>query len=447
MHVEDSTFLNDLPESWYSSDGYADKLIEYLTERNEQESLKPFFAYLPFSAPHWPLQAPEKNMKKYKGLYADGPEALRRRRLERLQKLGIIAPTTVPHPVVGMAGEEDEHQWDRLDEDTRQKSARAMEAYAGMVDRMDWNIGRVLEYLKKTGQYENTLIMFMSDNGAEGASYEAAPILGDQMMAHIAKYYDNSLENIGRANSFVWYGNYWAQAATAPSRLFKMFSTEGGCRVPLIVKPALQSRPSPRAETIATDSIITDAFCTVMDIVPTILELAGLQHPGKEYAGRPIAQLRGRSWKSFLDEVSLAGSTTRSRLGVRGIPIHSPDYAAGFEIAGSGALRRGDYKITFVPAPRGPQRWELFNIRTDPGETQDLSTNEPTLFKELLALWEDYRQEVGVVGLAGEFRRPVPGEKTSAVDEFSDPYAWIKYIGRPDITPESLKGVVPTNVK
>ncbi|CAI4220207.1 unnamed protein product [Parascedosporium putredinis] len=313
LHVEDNAFLSNLPQPWYSSDGYADKLIEYLSERNEQDRTKPFFAYLPFSAPHWPLQAPKKNMNKYKGLYADGPEVLRRQRLERLQNLGIIAPTAVPHPVVGMAGEEDEHQWDRLDEDTRQKSARAMEAYAGMVDRMDWNVGRVLEYLKKTGQYENTLIMFMSDNGAEGASYEAAPILGDQMMAHIAKYYDNSLENIGRGNSFVWYGNYWAQAATAPSRLFKMFSTEGGCRVPLIVKPALQTRAGPGAETLATDSIITDAFCTVMDVVPTILELAGLQHPGKEYA----------------------------------------DYAAGFEIAGSGALRRGDYKVTFVPAPRG----------------------------------------------------------------------------------------------
>lgn len=220
-----------------------------------------------------------------------------------------------------------------------------------------------------------------------------------------------------------------------------MFSTEGGCRVPLIVKP--NCHPATlvsRTDTTASDSVITDAFCTVMDIVPTILDLAGLSHPGAEYKGRPIAQLRGRSWKPFLEHIASAMMQLDSRPRIAKMPIHAPDYAAGFEIAGSGALRRA--------LRRGPQRWELFNISTDPGETEDLSEKEPELFNELLALWEEYKTDVGVVGLAGEFMRPTPGGQPGAVhDEFSDPYAWIKYIGRPEITPERLRSVVPTNVK
>ncbi|KAF4463191.1 arylsulfatase [Fusarium albosuccineum] len=443
LHVEDDRYLNSLPQPWYSSDSYAEKLINYLKERTPEYRDKPFFAYLPFSAPHWPLQAPVENMAKYKGIYADGPAKLRLARLQRLKELHLIAPDIEPHPVVALPAEQQE--WDALDDETRQKSARAMETYAGMVDRMDWNIGRVLDFLKQEGEFDNTLIMFMSDNGAEGASYEALPIMGEKIMANIAKYYDNSLDNIGRQNSFVWYGSRWAQAATASSRLFKMFSTEGGCRVPLIVKPPSSGTDKVgREDRKPTESVITDAFCTVMDIVPTILDLAGVSHP-VEYKGRAVAQLRGRSWKPFLENVV---TESRPGPGIAKIPIHDPDYVAGFEIAGSGALRRGDYKITFVPVPRGPQRWELFNIRKDPGEVHDLSQKEPKLFAEMLALWDKYKEEVGVVGLAGEFARPTPGGPSPGlVDEVSDPYAWIKYVGRPEITPKQLIGVVPDNVK
>jgi arylsulfatase A-like enzyme len=433
--------VDELPADWYSSDGYATKLLSYLADRSTEEKEKPFFAYLPFSAPHWPLQAPPENIEKYKGLYHDGPDALRLRRLQRLKEMGIIDPSVKPHPVVAAPGEPEE--WDSLSDDVRQKSARAMEVYAGMVDRMDWNIGRVVDYLKQSGEYDNTFILFMSDNGAEGASYEAMPLMGQKIADHIAKYYDNSLDNIGRGNSFVWYGSRWAQAATAPSRLYKMFSTEGGCRVPLVVKPPQSgAHEILKNDTTRADrgGLITDAFCTVMDLVPTVLDLAGLSHPGTTYKGREIAPLRGSSWKNFLSALSTQSSDT-----TRKSAIHKADYVAGFEIAGSGALRRGNSKITFVPAPRGPQRWELFNIADDPGETTDLSKEQPDLFKEMLQLWEDYRKEVGVVGLAGEFQQVIQGkEGTAPQDEFDDPYAWIKYIGRPDKTPKDLLGVVPS---
>ncbi len=320
-------------------------------------------------------------------MYADGPEALRLRRLNRLKELGLVPQDVNPHPFVTAPGEQTE--WDTLSEDTRSKSARAMEVYAGMVDRMDWNIGRVIDYLKQTGEYENTFVLFMSDNGAEGASYEALPLVGKSVVDHIAKYYNNSLDNIGRGNSFVWYGNRWAQAATAPSRLYKMFSTEGGCRVPLVVKPPLSTARS------TGEGIITDAFCTVMDLVPTVLDLAGLQHPGTTYKGREVAPLRGQSWKDYL--AALAAHEEEGEETAAVDPrhaIHGADYVAGFEIAGSGALRRGDWKITYVPAPRGPQRWELFNIKEDPGETTDLSGSKPDVLEELLKLWISTRKRL-----------------------------------------------------
>ena len=430
LHAEDDIILDRLPEGFYSSDAYADKLISYLDDRTEEEERQPFFAYLPFSAPHWPLQAPKEVCDKYRGFYDAGPEVLRQRRLRRLRELGMVDPGVEAHPVVITDGTPE--NWKELPDHIRQASSRAMEVYAGMVDRMDWNIGRVVEHLKRTGEYDNTFVLFMSDNGAEGASYEATPLVGDSIMAHIEKYYDNSLENIGRSDSFVWYGCRWAQAATAPSRLFKMHSTEGGCRVPLVVKPPTNLASSASSST----GIISDVFCTVMDIVPTCLELAGLKHP-TNYKGREIAPLRGRSWVNFL---SLAHSGPKSN--DRANEIHGQDYVMGFEIAGSGAIRRGDWKITFVPAPRGPQRWELFNIRKDPGEVHDLAEEMPGILQQMLALWEEYKAETGAVGVVGEFPTVIQG-KGSVIDEMDDPYAWIKYIGKPEITPDNLRGIIP----
>ncbi|KAK5173660.1 uncharacterized protein LTR77_002341 [Saxophila tyrrhenica] len=418
LHAEDGQYINKLPEDFYSSDAFASKLIQYLDERSVEEKEKPLFAYLPFSAPHWPLQAPKESMDKYRGMYDDGPDALRLRRLHRLKELGLLDPNIVPHEIVAV-GREQGH-WNTLTDYERAKSARSMEAYAGMVDRMDHNIGRILDSLKASGEYDNTYILFMSDNGAEGASYEARDMIREDILTHIAKYYDNSLDNIGRANSFVWYGNRWAQAATAPSRLYKMFSTQGGCHVPLVVKPAVQQkndRPSGNA--------IIPAFCTVQDILPTLLDLAGLQHPAPNYRGREILPMRGKSWKDFLSSPSIDDV----------FAIHGPDHATGFECAGSGALRRGRYKITYVPAPHGPQRWELFDIEDDPGETKDISAQQPEEFEALLKLWEEYKNEVGVVGVREELG---DGSENAFKDDFEDVGRVTRWIGKEDV-PEHVK--------
>ena len=428
LHMEDSEYISQLPEGFYSSDFYASKMISYLSERNESEKEKPFFAYLPFSAPHWPLQAPKESMDKYKGIYSDGPDALRIRRLQSLKKLGLISQGVIPHDVVTTAGEPAE--WDKMTDSERAKSARAMEAFAGMVDRMDENIGLVMDYLKSTGEYDNTYVFFMSDNGAEGASYEALPIIGDEVMKHIDEYYDNSLDNIGCKDSFVWYGVRWAQAATAPSRLYKMFSTQGGCRVPLVMKPRKEGGDS------AGDRV-TDAFCTVMDIVPTILELAGLRHPGESYRGRPVAPLRGSSWLPYF--IAIADCTDGDPR-FRNEDIHDSQKVTGWEICGSGAIRKGRYKITYVPFPKGPQRWELFDIVDDPGEVVDISSQHPEVFEELLQLWEVYKKEVGVVGLAGELKQKAIMDR-AVIDEFEDTGKWIRFIGRKGVPSQVIDKV------
>ncbi|KAK6380408.1 hypothetical protein LTS17_005598 [Exophiala oligosperma] len=423
LHSENGEYVKNTPKDFYSSDFYSDKLIEYLSSRNEEEQAKPFFAYLPFSAPHWPLQAPKASVDKYRGLYSDGPAALRERRLAKLKEMGLVAQDVVPHEVVSVEGEPPE--WSQMVPEEREKSARCMEVFAGMVDRMDERIGKVINHLKETDQYDNTYIMFMSDNGAEGASYEASPVLGDSLIPHIQKYYDNSLDNIGRANSFVWYGSRWAQASTAPGRLYKMYSTEGGCRVPLVVKPAVSD--------LRCAGSVTDAFCTVMDVVPTILELGGTKHPGGVYRGRKVQQVRGKSWGSFLDSLTQSDD-------IRNLTIHDDEHVTGWEICGSGALRKGRYKITFVPRPRGPQRWELFDVVGDPGETRDIGPENPELLATLLEAWDKYKKDVGVVGLAGEF-----DQAEQPVDEFEDFGKCIRFVGKdPSLVPENLRHLVPT---
>ncbi|KAJ7497573.1 alkaline-phosphatase-like protein [Mycena latifolia] len=312
------------PDQFFSSDYYASNLIQYLEERPTD---KPFFAYLPFAAPHWPLQVHKKYRDKYKGMYDDGPEALRQHRLAKLRELGLISADAVPHDVVAPGTSE----WNAMTGEERALSARAMETYAGMVENMDWNIGRVLDHLEKIGERENTFIVFQSDNGAEGAALEAWPVYGKRLMDVIRKYYDNSLDNVGEYNSYVWYGPRWAQASTSPSRLYKMYSTEGGIKVPMILN-------FPRW-TQEHGGKILNAFATVMDIAPTVLDLAGIEHPGttKLFRGRKVEALRGKSWFPFFSAL-----TEKTDLGAASEALHTADDpAVGWELYGRAALRSG----------------------------------------------------------------------------------------------------------
>jgi len=367
LYTEDDTFV-DVPPDFYSSDYFTDKLLQYFKERTPDED-RPFFAYLPYQAPHWPLQAPDDSIAKYRGRYADGPDVLRDARLKALKEIGLCGPDVVPHPVVPEGAKE----WAEMTPAEQALSARAMEVYAGMVDRMDWNIGRVTDYLRETGELDNTVVVFLSDNGAEGAIVEAMPLSGAYIVEQVRKYYDNSLDNLGRPSSCIWYGPRWAQAATAPSRLHKAFTTEGGIRVVSFI-----SFPGG-----ARQGQIGTAFSTVMDIAPTLLELAGIDHPGTRYRDRDIVPIRGKSLIPYL-----TGRTDS---------VHDAETGTGWELFGRRAIRQGSWKALYLPVPFGPARWQLYDLSADPGEIEDQAETHPAKLAELLTLWDRYVEENGVI--------------------------------------------------
>ncbi|KAJ5175772.1 uncharacterized protein N7482_001649 [Penicillium canariense] len=376
LWMEDSRPLDrrtELPEQFYSSDYFTDRMLGFLKDHRSSETEQPFFAYLAYTAPHWPLQAPPEVTAKYRGVYDEGPESLRLKRLSRLQQLGLVPNDIVPAPMTAATAE-----WDAMTEDERKASARKMEVYAAMVDRMDWNIGRVLDHLENTGELDNTFVVFMSDNGAEGSLIEALPMIGSlNIMDVIGRFYDNSLDNIGNANSFVWYGPRWALAATAPSRGFKGWSTEGGIRCPCIVRYPGITRTNP----------ISHDFCNVMDIAPTCLELAGVAHPGQSFRGREVVPFRGKSWVPFMR--SHTQSIYDATLDV-----------TGWELFGLRAIRRGDFKAVWLPEPRGKGEWELYNVTKDPGELEDLAATHTKELEDLMVEWEKYFAETGMIEIS-----------------------------------------------
>ncbi|KAJ7881930.1 alkaline-phosphatase-like protein [Mycena leptocephala] len=398
LHMEDGEYVKKLPDGWYSSHGYGDKMVQYLKDRQDRKEERPFFAYLPFTAPHWPLQAPQEYIRKYHGMYADGPDALRLKRLAKLQELGLVPKDITPHPVVA----DEVKAWDDMSDDERAKSARAMEVFAAMVECIDVNVGKVYDLLEKSGELDNTFVCFMSDNGAEGAAYEAYPIVQGSVMQHLAKYYNNSLDNLGNYNSFIWYGPRWAQAATAPSRLFKAYTTEGGVRVPFTCQFPAGMKVDEQA------SGITHKFATVMDLAPTILDMAGVKHPAPTYQGREVVHMRGKTMLPWI-----AGNQEG---------IHEKDFIQGWETCGRAACRQGDWKIVFIPKPKGPERWQLYNLVSDPGETDDLSEKHPDRLQHLIKLWDQYVLETGVIPLSPEL-----GEYIAATELQMEENAWMEF--------------------
>ncbi|KQS05365.1 arylsulfatase [Sphingomonas sp. Leaf357] len=355
---ENGQQLATLPANFYSSDTYATKLIEFL---GKADKTKPFFAYLTFTAPHWPLQAPDEDVARYKGKYDAGFEVLREHRLARQKALGLIPQNVVAHPIEVLKGSK---RWADLSPLEKAEHSRAMEIYAAMVDRMDQNVGRVIAHLKATGQYDNTIILFTADNGAEGLDVARAEIPGLSLRVKAA---DNRLENWGKPTSYIGYGPGWAQAATAPSWLYKGFTTEGGTRVAAFIDWPGGKR-----------SGVSGVYGTVMDVVPTLVEAAGGEWRGSSYAGRTVQPVRGSSWRPYL-----TGAAKR---------VHAPDEHVASELFGRRAVRQGDWKAVNLG-----DGWRLFNLADDPGETRDLAKSEPKRLAALAAAWDGYGKQVGVI--------------------------------------------------
>jgi arylsulfatase len=351
-----------LPKGFYSSKFYTDKIMEYIDGRDPG---KPFFAYLSFTAPHDPLHAPDEWIDRYKGRYDKGYDVIRKERLNRLKSLGIIPENTVPFPLLPMLTE-----WEKLHEEQRKIEARKMEVYAAMVDNIDYHIGRLFRHLKKIGAYDDTLILFFSDNGANGNEMHQYP---DTDKAWLERNSDNRYENLGRRFSRIAQGPAWAQVSMTPFRLFKGFTTEGGIRTPLIISgPDVTGRGT-----------YNDGFAHVMDVAATILDTACVDHPGTSYKGRKIEPIRGRSMMDVLHG--------------KADVVYENDTAVCWEMLGFRAVRKGDFKLVWLPIPFGNDDWQLYNLSHDPAELNDLSKKHPLLRKEMIEIWRQYSKEVGIV--------------------------------------------------
>ncbi len=355
-----------LPKDFYSSRFFVDKAIDYIQSAKDD---KPFFTYIGFQANHIPIQAPKEFVDPYRGKYDAGWDALRQARHESAVRLGLFpAGAAMAHMQRGM-------DWGSLNSAERSLQSRRMEVYAGMAAAADFHIGRLINHLKKTGQFDNTVFVFLSDNGPDPA--DPFEIAASKLWVQ-ANYVTDG-PSLGEKGSFSANGPRWASAAAAPWSGFKYFAGEGGLRVPLIISGAAGA---------LTDRF-SGALTTVKDVVPTLLELAGIAAHGASYQGTPVVSIDGRSMVPLLKD-------TAAR-------IYRADEPVGYELAGSAALYKGDYKLVRNIAPVGDGSWHLYDMARDPGETLDLRDALPLLFQSMQTDYADYAKNNNVLPIPEGF--------------------------------------------
>jgi arylsulfatase len=369
VFTEDGRYLTRLPRNYFATATYTDKLIGFI-DANRADG-KPFFAYVAHQAPHDPFHLPRNWRNRYVGRYDMGWDAVRQQRLRRQIELGIVPPGTpladrmwyVPDPVL-------------LAPAVRALLGRKMELYAGMVENMDYHIGRLVAHLKAIGEYENTIFMFFGDNGAEGTDLFAllAGTPGTRNFLFAASAWSQTHPNAwGDPGSYVAYGAGWAQVSMTPFSQFKGWMGEGGIRNALIVSGPVVQRPA---------GSINRGLMHVADVMPTLLEVAGASYPAT-YGGHTMQPLIGRSWMPVLAGQAESPRTDR-------------DYLA-WEIFGVRAVRQGDWKLRWEFQPLGTGDWELYDLASDPAERHNVAAAHPDRVTALLALWNDYVRANNVV--------------------------------------------------
>jgi arylsulfatase A-like enzyme len=413
------------PATFYSTDFYTQKLIQYI-DSNHGDG-KPFFAYAAFTSPHWPLQVPEQWSSKYKGKYDQGYDVIRAARITRMQALGIIPANWTPNPGApetltasaasannGKAaakyisavnspaqGYVDYHagtvnkKWGSLSDAEKKAQARYMEIYAGMVENLDYNIGLLIQHLKDIGEYDNTAIMFQSDNGAEGWPIGTDPTATDTANAAAGVYEtlgaDNGLQSARRLQ----YGQRWAEVSAAPLALTKGSLGEGGFSTPAIFHLPGQTGRLPNF----------DKFTHVTDNTATFLDLAGITPPSQPAPPLidPISGVDRNQGKVVYDNRFVYPVTGKSLLPtlkgqnsglVHALPFGDEAYGRAYLFSAD-----GKWKARWTEPPIGPAdgHWELFDIVNDRGETADLSAQDPTVAASLFHQWQAYMLNVGGV--------------------------------------------------
>jgi arylsulfatase len=351
MAIDDTPYKPQ-GDDFYMTDAFSDYAVQFIAQHNPADG--PFFLYLPYTAPHWPLHALPEDIAKYEGAYMKGWDVLRRERYARMVRLGIIDPKWPLSPrdpeVPAWEDVEDKAHWDRL-----------MAVYAAMIDRMDQGIGRVLAELEAVGAYDNTLILFLADNGGCAESIEGRRLNQPGTLP-------------GERGSYVAYKRPWANASDTPFRMFKKWAHEGGIATPLIAHwPAgIEARDG-----------ITHEVGHLIDIMPTCLDVARAEYPAS-FNGNTITRLEGKSLLPVLE----GGSRKR----------HETLY---WEHIGNRAVRHGKWKL--VAGIAGD--WELYDMEADRTELHDLATEYPEKAKEISDLHEKWAWRCGVYPLPPSKKR------------------------------------------
>jgi len=345
IHLAEQEQVVALPEGFYTTDHYTSKAIEYMDEARSQQ--RPFFVHLCYNAPHWPLHAWPEDIARYRGRYRQGWDAVRKARHERLKDLGIL-----------------DRKWEISPRDAEARMA----VYAAMVDRMDQNIGRILGHLERTGQLDNTLILFVSDNGgcAEGVG------IGPRKMevqsttdGRPMRFGNDPAIEPGAPDTFMSYGLPWANASNSPFRRFKHWVHEGGISTPFVAHwPKAIAAGGLRHET-----------AHFMDIAATIYDVAGAAYPS-ERNGQTLQPLEGQSFRPLL----------------QGAPWQRSE-PLFWEHEGNRAMREGPLKLVC----RNPGTWELYDMESDRTELNDLAGRHPETTARMAGAYEAWALRCGVV--------------------------------------------------
>ena len=360
---EDGMPVAALPEDFFSSTFYVDKALAYLDRAQRQDA--PFLLQLSLTAPHWPLQAPESIIDKYRGDYDVGYDVIRERRFAEQQQRGLFPGSTPPPPRPSYV-----KPWQQLADNERAFHARNMEIYAAMVDYMDMSIGRVVDYLDKKGDLDNTIIVFISDNGAEHWDYNNGPVA----IRDFAKTFNNSAQNVGREGSFAFYGAEWSHVSNTPFSRYKGTTYEGGIRSPAVVYWPAQ----------VTQGKVSRAVVQAVDWLPTFAEVAGAD----------ISQVSGKSLAKLL-----AGQVEQ---------VRSDDDVIGMEVWAKRTVIANGIKLVSSGKPNQRVDWELYDLQADPSEQTNLSSQQPELYNRMLKHWDNYALENNVILPEGPFIvRPV----------------------------------------
>ena len=404
--TRDNTFVSPYadaeyqPEQYYYTDAINDHAARFVTEHAKTSAQKPFFLYIAHTAAHWPMHAKDRDIAKYKGRYDAGYDAIRSARLEKMKRLNLLDERWQISPQAG--------DWDKVEH--KQWEARCMEVYAAMVDCMDQGIGRLVETLKRNGQYENTLILFLQDNGgcAEGMGRNGSfkPRAETPSLTVLANDYlqpdmipKQTRDGFpmrqgfgvmpGGPDTFIGYGRDWANVSNTPFREYKHFEHEGGISTPLIAHWPAAIGAGTAMGGQAGHLISEPAH--LIDIMATCVELAGGNYP-KQHQGNTIQPMEG---------VSLVPAFTGKSI-ARKQPLF-------WEHEGNRAVRVGQWKLV----SKHPDGWELYDMTSDRTEMHDVAKKHPERVQEMAVQWNAWASRVGVMQwrLAGGDKKKKEGKQ------------------------------------